>query len=229
MTAGLFITGTDTGCGKTYVCCEILNYFGTQGLDVVGLKPIASGANMKNGCLHNEDVTLLYKNSNIIVAEREICRYMFPEPCSPHIASSINNTEIDIDEICKFVNDFKNKSDVYLVEGIGGWHVPINSKKKVCDLATKLDIPVILVISNKLGCLNHASLTLEAILKSGVQFSGWVLNRLTNDVVASAAVELSLEKIMGSAPLLTIDFNNQSTNPERFEVLRKLVRSNSLD
>ena len=82
MTAGLFITGTDTGCGKTYVCCEILNYFGTQGLDVVGLKPIASGANMKNGCLHNEDVTLLYKNSNIIVAEREICRYMFPEPCS---------------------------------------------------------------------------------------------------------------------------------------------------
>lgn len=229
MTEGLFITGTDTGCGKTYVCCEILNHLGTQGLDVVGLKPIASGADLKDGCLQNDDVKLLHKNSNIEIEERDVCRYLFPEPCSPHIASSINNTEIEIDKICKFVNDFKDKSDMVIVEGIGGWHVPINSQEMVCDLAVKLDIPVILVISNKLGCLNHASLTLEAIFKSGVQLFGWVLNRLTNDVVAAHAVESSLEKIMGSVPLLTIDFNNQNTDPRQFEVLRKLVGSTCLD
>lgn len=229
MTISLFVTGTDTGCGKTFVCCEILNHLGSQGLDVVGLKPIASGADLKNGCLQNDDVKLLHKNSNIDIKEHDVCRYMFPEPCSPHIASSINNTAIETDEICKFVNDFKNKSDLVIVEGIGGWHVPINSEEMVCDLAVKLDIPVILVISNKLGCLNHASLTLEAILKSGVQLFGWVLNRLTNDIVAAGAVESSLEKIMGSAPVLTIDFDHQSADPVQFEVLKKLVWSNSFD
>ena len=91
------MTGTDTGCGKTFVCCEILNHLGSQGLDVVGLKPIASGADLKNGCLQNDDVKLLHKNSNIDIKEHDVCRYMFPEPCSPHIASSINNTEIDAD------------------------------------------------------------------------------------------------------------------------------------
>ena len=225
----LFVTGTDTGCGKTFVCCEILSHLASQGFDVVGLKPIASGAEMINGRLQNSDVKLLYENTNIDIREQDICRYIFAEPCSPHIASMLNNQEIELDEICKFVDNFKTKSDIVLVEGIGGWHVPLNDKKMVCDLAAKLNIPVILVISNKLGCLNHASLTRDAILKTRVQFLGWVLNRLASDVVAPNAVESSLEKIMGTAPILTIGLNNQDTDPKQFEVLKNLMRSKSLD
>ena len=225
----LFITGTDTGCGKTFVCCQILNYFASQGLDVVGLKPIASGAERICGRLQNDDVELLHENSNIDIKAQDICRYMFAEPCSPHIASSLNNQEIKLDEICKFVDNFRAKSDIVLVEGIGGWHVPINEKQMVCDLVVELNIPVILVISNKLGCLNHASLTRDAILKTGVRFSGWVLNRLANDVVAPNAVESSLEKIMGLAPILTIDFKNEGTDFKHFEALKDLVMSKGHD
>ena len=225
----LFITGTDTGCGKTFVCCEILNHLASQGLNVVGLKPIASGAEMINGRLHNDDVGLLYENSNLDIKPQDICRYMFAEPCSPHIASLLNDREIELDEICRFVDGFKKKSDIVLVEGIGGWHVPINDQKMICDLAVELDIPVVLVISNKLGCLNHASLTHDAISKTSVKFLGWVLNRLTTDVVAPDAVESTLEKIMGTAPLLTVGFNNQSTDSKQFEALNNLIRSKSLD
>ena len=118
---------------------------------------------------------------------------------------------------------------IILVEGIGGWHVPINEKQMVCDLVAELNIPVILVISNKLGCLNHASLTRDAILKTGVQFSGWILNRLANDVVAPNAVELSLEKIMGVAPVLTIDFENENTGVKQFETLKDLMMGKGCD
>lgn len=223
MTNGFFLTGTDTGCGKTFVSCAILKFLGSQGYDVVGLKPIASGADRVLGRLRNEDVAMLYENSNIDINEGDICKYIFPEACSPNIASSINNEEIALDSICTFVEKFKTISDIVIVEGIGGWHVPINDRERVSELAEALDLPVLLVISNRLGCLNHASLTYEAILRSNARFSGWVLNKLEHDLVASVAVESSLEKIMGAPPLLTIGFEKRILNSAQFAVFQELM------
>ena len=220
---GFFLTGTDTGCGKTFVSCEILRHLSSKGLDVVGLKPIASGAKKISDELRKEDVTMLWKNSNINIKETDICRYIFPEACSPHIASLINNENIELDSISNFVDNFTDISDIIVVEGIGGWHVPINSTERVSELAEVLDLPVLLVVSNKLGCLNHASLTYEAILRTKVKFSGWILNKLENNIVASRSVESSLEKILGCAPILTVEFKNNSFSSAQFERFSELI------
>jgi len=223
MKAGLFLTGTDTGCGKTYVSCQILKYLDSIGLSVVGLKPIASGADTSSGRLVNEDVSLLHQYSNVNLNQLENCRYIFPEPCSPHIAAHLNGEKINLNNICQFVDKFKAISDIILVEGIGGWHVPINSEARVCELAEKLNLPVLLVVSNKLGCLNHASLTFDAISTVNVNFCGWILNRIETNLVASSAVETSLEKIFGCAPTLTVDFENEDFDLTQFEAFQNVI------
>ncbi|PSJ18050.1 dethiobiotin synthase [Nitrosomonas supralitoralis] len=172
MVTGFFVTGTDTGIGKTTVSCALLHTFAAQGKKVVGMKPIAAGS--ENGKWL--DVERLLAASNISVTHQQINPYAFDPPISPHIAAQQAGTEIDLALIHQAYQELKNKADIVIVEGAGGFLVPINQSQNGSDLAQALNLPVILVVGMRLGCLNHALLTVQAIRAAGLNLAGWVAN-----------------------------------------------------
>jgi len=172
MKKGFFITGTDTGVGKTCVTVTLMHYFKQQGQVVVGMKPIAAGCELLDGQLKNTDALLLQKHASIQLAYEKINPYAFELAVSPHIAGKDN--PVQMDKIVQYFNDLSNKADVVLVEGVGGWLAPINNDADIASLAKVLDIPVIMVVAIKLGCINHARLTFQAINAAKVLCRGWL-------------------------------------------------------
>ncbi|TXI42544.1 MAG: dethiobiotin synthase [Nitrosomonas sp.] len=172
MGQGYFVTGTDTGVGKTTVSCALLHAFAAQGHKVIGMKPIAAG--VENGkCL---DVEQLIAASNISTAREYVNPYAFDPTISPHIAAQQAGTEIDLAVIQHAYQAISNQADIVIVEGAGGFLVPVNQTQNGADLACALNLPVILVVGMRLGCLNHALLTAQAIRISGLPLAGWVAN-----------------------------------------------------
>jgi dethiobiotin synthetase len=172
MEQGYFITGTDTNVGKTWATVALMRYFQGLGKSVIGLKPVATGCMVKDGRLVNADALLLQENSTVILDYHSINPYAFLRPVSPHIAGKDNPVKLDI-----IVNGFhaiKGRAEIILVEGAGGWCSPLNENQDNSDLAVALALPVILVVAVKLGCINHARLTYQAIMRSGVCCAGWV-------------------------------------------------------
>ncbi len=173
MKQGFFITGTDTGVGKTWATVALIHYFKTQGETVVGMKPIASGCEKIKGILKNEDALLLQKHASIPLDYQQINSYSFLDPVSPHLAA--NNESVDLDKIVEDFNYLKTQADIVLVEGVGGWLVPLNNQgDDVAMLAKKLKLPAIMVVGIRLGCISHARLTYQAIKASGVACIGWL-------------------------------------------------------
>jgi dethiobiotin synthetase len=173
MKQGFFITGTDTGVGKTWATVALINYFKMRGAIVVGMKPIASGCKNIKGVLKNEDALLLQEHASVALEYSQINSYSFLDPVSPHLAA--NDEQIDLDKIVKDFNVLKTQADIVLVEGVGGWLVPLNNQGDDLEmLAKKLQLPVIMVVGIRLGCINHARLTYQAIKASGVEFAGWL-------------------------------------------------------
>ena len=170
----VFITGTDTGCGKTYVSEFLLGGVSGLGMKATGMKPIATGIDELTG--ENEDVCRLMAASHPGARPDQINQYCFKEPCSPNIAAALNNAEIKISNILESFANLRSGYEFVVVEGVGGWEVPIGDELTVADLAAALNIPVILVVGMKLGCINHAILTAGAMQKSGVQILGWIAN-----------------------------------------------------
>ncbi|MDH5444359.1 MAG: dethiobiotin synthase [Gammaproteobacteria bacterium] len=179
---GLFITGTDTGIGKTWFTVACIRALQESGLKVAAMKPIASGADMIDGQLRNDDAQQIQQALNYPVKYEEINPYCFSPPVSPHIAAEEAGVDIDLNKIQKLLIDLNTNADFSLVEAVGGWLAPLSEQLTVADLATKLDLPVLMVVGVRLGCLNHAMLTLESIHKSGVVFAGWVANMLEPDL-----------------------------------------------
>lgn len=174
----IFITGTDTGCGKTYVSALLIRAIAREGLQVAGMKPVATGAiKLKDKLIHEDDQILL-KASNVALDQKLRNPYVFTPACSPHIAAIEANEPILLDKILDAYNLCKKVTDYLVVEGVGGWKAPLNASDSVADLAICLELPVILVVGVKLGCINHAMLTAEAIKASGLRFVGWVANIL---------------------------------------------------
>jgi dethiobiotin synthetase len=172
MEKGYFITGTDTNVGKTWATIALMRYFKRQGKSVVGMKPVASGCLMQNGTLKNEDALLIQENASLLVDYELINPYAYDAPVSPHIAGADNPVEL-----CKIVANFnilKQSADIMLVEGAGGWMSPINATEDIADLAKTLALPVIIVVAIRLGCINHAKLTYQAIYSSGISCAGWI-------------------------------------------------------
>ena len=167
-----FITGTDTGVGKTCATIALMQYFKQQGQTVVGMKPISAGCEWLDGQLKNEDALLIQKNASIQLPYKKINPYAFELPVSPHLAGKDNLVQIDT--VVQYFNDLSKIADVVLVEGAGGWLAPINNKEDIADLAKALDIPIILVVAIKLGCINHAKLTFQSIMSAGVKCNGWM-------------------------------------------------------
>jgi len=172
MSTGFFVTGTDTGIGKTFVSCLLLHIFVAQQKTVVGMKPIAAGS--ENGKW--QDVELLRAASNIEIPVETMNPYAFVAPIAPHIAAEQESVVIEMPHIRSAYNALAEKADVVVVEGVGGFMVPINDNETTADLARLLNLPVILIVGMRLGCINHALLTVQAIKHAGLFLAGWVAN-----------------------------------------------------
>jgi dethiobiotin synthetase len=177
MTArGFFITGTDTEIGKTLVSTLLIRALAAGGNKVVGMKPVASGASESDGQLQNEDALALMACSNVTAPYEQINPYCFVPPVAPHIAAAQAGIVIEMNTITGNYSALAQRADVVVVEGVGGWRVPLGQSFAVSDLARALDLPVIMVVGIRLGCINHALLTTESIQATGCKLAGWVAN-----------------------------------------------------
>lgn len=173
MEQGFFITGTDTGVGKTWATITLMRYFQTQGKTVVGMKPVASGCEIIDGKLRNEDALLLQKHASVKLDYALINPFAYLKPVSPHLAGE--ECPVDLDKIIATFEELKQTAQIVLVEGVGGWLVPLNNQgDDLQTLAKSLDLPVIMVVAIRLGCINHARLTYQAIINSGLNCAGWL-------------------------------------------------------
>lgn len=171
-----FITGTDTEIGKTFVTSTLLYLFAQQGEKVVGMKPIAAGATIENGEWVNEDVAALQAASNVKVAVDLMAPYVFPLAVAPHIAAKEAGRTIDIVQCVLCYQNLQSVAERVLVEGVGGFRVPLTDQEDTTDLTVHLGLPVIMVVGIRLGCISMALLTIEAILARGLSLAGWVAN-----------------------------------------------------
>lgn len=172
---GWFVTGTDTGIGKTVVSCAMLHALRARGLRSAGMKPIAAGVEADGS---NEDVERLRKASNVEVEPSLVNPYLLREPIAPHLAAAEQGIRLALPAIVEAFDRLRDLADVVVVEGCGGFVVPLSDAHDTADLARELGLPVILVVGMRLGCLNHALLTQEAIACRGLTLAGWVANRI---------------------------------------------------
>jgi dethiobiotin synthetase len=182
MKTACFITGTDTDVGKTYVACKLINDYVAQGYKVVGMKPVAAGGELVDGKWLNEDVLKLEAASNVKAPRSLTNPYSFKEAIAPHIAAEIAGVEIKVEVIQQAFERLADMADIVIVEGAGGFLVPINKTESMADIAAALNIPIILVVGMKLGCINHSLLTVEAIQARNLNLHGWVANKIAPDM-----------------------------------------------
>jgi dethiobiotin synthetase len=201
-----FITGTDTGVGKTHVSVSLVKALVQQGLKVAVMKPIASGSDRTPQGLRNEDALALKEASNVDASYDTLNPYCFEPAISPHIAAEEAGITLDVGVIKSNFDILKAKADIIVVEGAGGWYAPMGQTQSMADLPKALNIPAILVVGVRLGCLNHARLSKEAIEAHGVEFAGWVANSIDPKLERAAENLATLERILGRPPLAVFPF-----------------------
>jgi dethiobiotin synthetase len=173
-----FVVGTDTGVGKTRVAQALLAAAVQAGHRAVGMKPIASGCRSTPAGLRSEDAEILMQTANVQAAYADVNPYAFGPPISPHIAACETGIEISIEVVRRHFERLTAQADYVIVEGAGGWLAPIGEGLTMADIACALGLPLVLVVGMRLGCLNHAALTQQAIAQSGLTLAGWVANCL---------------------------------------------------
>jgi dethiobiotin synthetase len=198
---GFFVTGTDTGVGKTLVACALLRAFARSGLRVIGMKPVAAGAAQIGVDLVNEDVAALAQASNVAAPQRLVNPYCLAPPIAPHIAARFAGVEIDLARVSEAFDALRARADWVIVEGAGGFMVPLGSSLDSSQLARALALPVVLVVGMRLGCLNHALLTQAAIARAGLPLAGWVANHIDPNMLYADENVAALRERLG-APLL---------------------------
>lgn len=200
MSQGWFVTGTDTGAGKTHVACALMRALALCGRSVVGMKPVASGCRATGAGLRSDDAEALQAQSSIVAEYDDINPYAFAPATAPHLAAASAGVEIRIDEILSRHASLSRRAQCVVVEGVGGWLVPIGPQLTMADVAKTLELPAIMVVGIRLGALNHALLTARAISASGVRLAAWVANHVGQDVALEGYVEALRERL--DAPLL---------------------------
>lgn len=171
-----FVTGTDTEIGKTLISGALLHAMGAAGVRAAGMKPVAAGAEEREGVLRNEDVDFLYEAAPLKLPRELTTPYLFRTPAAPHIAAALECQPIEPRRIVAAYEQVRAQAEAVVVEGVGGWRVPLTNSCDTSDLARQLGLPVILVVGLRLGCINHALLTAEAIAARGLRLAGWVAN-----------------------------------------------------
>lgn len=173
---GWFVTGTDTGVGKTCVSVALMHALRARGKRVLGMKPVASGCTATSAGLRNGDAEQLLQAASFPVPYAQVNPYAFEPAVAPHIAAHRAGVRLDLEHIAATARALAAQADCLVVEGVGGWRVPLAGTMGVNDLAARLGLPVILVVGLRLGCINHALLTVESIEHSGLPLAGWVAN-----------------------------------------------------
>lgn len=201
MARGYFVTGTDTEVGKTWCSLGLMAHLQNQGKTVLAMKPVASGCSQTSHGLRNDDALRLQAQASIELPYEMVNPYAFEPAIAPHIAAAHYGVTIKLETIVDTYQRIKDEAELTIVEGVGGWQVPLNDSKSVADLAAALNLPVILVVGLRLGCINHALLTAESIRASGCTLAGWVANRVDPAMQEQQDNIRSIEQRI-SAPLL---------------------------
>lgn len=197
----VFVTGTDTGVGKTVIACALVRGLRELGARVAVMKPVASGATRTAEGLRNADALALIEASGTTTPYVLVNPYCFEPAVSPHIAAKEAMIEIDIDTIKEGFNTLAAEADWVVIEGAGGWLAPINDRQSMADLALALEAPALVVVGVRLGCLNHAQLTRFAVAARGVPFAGWIASGVDPAMERTAENLASLERLLGEPAL----------------------------
>lgn len=181
MARGLFITGTDTGIGKTVVTCALIRALAAVGARVAGMKPVASGVDPIDGRRVQEDVEAIRAAVPDTPDASAIAPFVLDRPAAPEFAAEDQQVAIDLERICDAYAHLAAQADLVVVEGVGGWAVPLGPGLELIHLVEALDLEVVMVVGLKLGCINHARLTARALEADGVRMIGWVSNACDPD------------------------------------------------
>jgi dethiobiotin synthetase len=204
--SGVFVTGTDTDVGKTRISVALIELLQRQHQYVAAMKPIASGCELTNDGLRNDDALKLAEKANVDLAYDVINPYAFAPAIAPHIAAEQVNVAVELAVIKQNFDLIQQQADAVVVEGAGGWLVPINLTETIEDLAIALNLPVILVVDIRLGCINHALLTVKAIESTGLKIQGWVANNFGRNPESIEIAETLTQRIwapcLGYVPTL---------------------------
>lgn len=199
--SALFVTGTDTGIGKTFASVALLHAHRAHGRRAIGMKPVASGCRATPAGLRNEDAEALIAASDP-VPEYALCNpFAFEPPIAPHIAARDASIDIVLPPIVDAFRALSSRADRVVVEGVGGWSVPLSESLMQADLVRALDVPVVLVVGLRLGCINHALLSARAIVADGCTLVGWIANRIDPEMAVAEANLATLRERLG-VPLL---------------------------
>lgn len=212
-TFACFVTGTDTGVGKTLISGAILHALGQLGVRAAGMKPVAAGADLIDGVWHNEDADALAAAASVALPPQLATPYLLRTPAAPHIAAALDGIEIDPAHILACFNQITQLAEAVVVEGVGGFRVPLTDEFDTADLAQQLALPVILVVGLRLGCISAALLSAEAIAARGLTLAGWVANGIdpemgyAEDNVAALSARLWSQHrapLLGCVPRLAV-------------------------
>jgi dethiobiotin synthetase len=206
-----FVTGTDTGVGKTTVTVRLMQHFASQGLKVLAMKPVASGCEWVAGRWQNEDVIQLTAASNVQAPPELVNPYCFQPAIAPHIAAAQAGVEIQLDVIKTAYTALTELADVVIVEGAGGLLVPLNETQSMGDLLQALELPALVVVGMRLGCINHALLTRQVLEQQQIPFCGWVANQIDPGMNMQQENLQTLVNWLKQPPVLHLPYQGQKT------------------
>ena len=228
MAQAFFITGTDTDAGKTSVAAGLLCAAKQQGCSTLAMKPVASGCDMSAEGLRNSDALALIAQSTVQLPYTQINPYAFAPAIAPHIAAQEAGVELSVADLYRTAQVIlQQQADFTLIEGAGGWRVPISNTEFLSDFAIALQLPVILVVGVKLGCINHALLTAQAIINDGLELAGWVANVVDPSCARLAENLATLQQLM-PAPCLAEVPHLTHANAEHVAEYVKLIPQSML-
>ena len=213
MSRGYFITGTDTGVGKTLVAVSLTRALVARGLRVAVMKPVAAGTMRTSDGEFNDDALELLGASNVRAPYDDVNPWLLKTPASPHLAARADGVTIRHDRIVDAFGRLAAASDLVLAEGAGGWLAPISATETMADIAERLALPVLLVVGLRLGCLNHALLTRDAIRARGLRFAGWIANKLQAEMPLAADNIETLATRFGMPPLAIVPAGTDPRSP----------------
>ena len=213
---GVFVTGTDTGVGKTVIAVALIRALVRQGLRVAAMKPVASGAGLTSCGLRNADALALAEAANVTAAYETVNPYCFAPPIAPHIAAREAGSLIDTAVLHERFCELASLADCVIVEGAGGWLTPIGRGQTMADIASTLALPVVLVVGLRLGCLNHAALTARALASHAAQRAGWIGNSIDPEFDRKTDTIAALEELLQEPAAMIVSYASQT--PEALEL-----------
>ena len=223
--SGFFVTGTDTEVGKTLVSGAFILKLRKQGKQAIGFKPVVAGTYLdSDGQLLNEDLETLRIASDLEPHQIKLCPYILNTPAAPHLVAKADGIELSLCAMMEGYSEIQQQSNCVVVEGAGGFLVPINDQEDLGHFAQRINLPIILVVGMKLGCLNHALLTMEVLKARNLKIAGWVANTLSDEMhYLTENIQTLQDKItapfLGVIPKLPSTLQKPANNPYSIEAL----------